>query len=61
MNFGVSDIEMAATIENMEGSSVSKSFLISNEPLYINHFNSLFDEMWKNGVSAETRIKARTA
>jgi hypothetical protein len=58
MNFGVSDKEMAATIEKMEGGKISQSFLISNEPLYINHFNSLFDEIWKNGIDAKGRIKA---
>ncbi|HET8687119.1 MAG TPA: hypothetical protein VFM18_10725, partial [Methanosarcina sp.] len=34
MNFGVSDKEMAATIEKMEGGKMSQSFLFSNEPLY---------------------------
>jgi len=58
MNFGVSDKELAATIEKMEGGKISQSFLISNEPLYINHFNSLFDEIWKNGIDAKGRIKA---
>ena len=58
MNFGVSDKEMAATIEKMEGGKMSQSFLISNESLYINHFNSLFDEIWKNGIDAKGRIKA---
>ena len=58
MNFGVSDKELAATIEKMEGGKMSQSFLISNEPLYINHFNSLFDEIWKNGIDAKWRIKA---
>jgi hypothetical protein len=48
MNFGVSDKEMAGTIEKMEGGSMSQNFLFSNEPLYIDHFNSLFNEMWKN-------------
>ena len=57
MNFGVSDKEMAATIEKMDGGKMSQSFLISNEPLYINHFNSLFDEIWKNGIDAEDRIR----
>ena len=56
--FGVSDIAVAATIEKMEGGKMSQSFLVSNEPLYINHFNSLFDEIWKNGIDAEGRIKA---
>jgi signal transduction histidine kinase len=58
MNFGVSDKEMAGTIEKQEGGKVSQSFLISTEPLYINHFNSLFDEMWKNGIDPKVRIKA---
>jgi hypothetical protein len=57
MNFGVSDQEIAVTLEKMEGSKMSKSFLISNERLYINHFNSLFDELWKNGIDAKDRIE----
>jgi signal transduction histidine kinase len=57
MNFGVSDKEVALTIEKMEGGSVSQSFLISNEPLYVNHFNSLFEELWKSGIDAAERIK----
>jgi signal transduction histidine kinase len=57
MNFGVSDKELGATIEKMEGGKMSQSFLISNEPLYINHFNSIFEELWKNGIDAEDRIR----
>ena len=58
MNFSVSDKEMAGTIEKMEGGKMSQSFLFSNEPLYINHFNSLFEEIWENGIDAKVRIKA---
>ena len=58
MNFGVSEKEVALTIEKMEGGSVSQSFLISNEPLYVSHFNSLFEELWKNGIDAKGRITA---
>jgi signal transduction histidine kinase len=57
INFGVSDKEVALTIEKMEGGKMSSSFLISNEPLYVNHFNSLFEESWKNGIDAADRIK----
>ena len=57
MNFGVSDKELAATIENMEGGKMSQSFLISNEPLYINHFNTLFEELWNKGIDAQDRIR----
>ena len=57
MNFGVSDQEIAVTLEKMEGGRMSQSFLISNEHPYINHFNFLFDELWKNGIDAKDRIK----
>ena len=57
INFGVSDKEVALTIEKMDGGKMSQNFLISNEPLYVNHFNSLFEEIWKNGIDAAERIK----
>jgi signal transduction histidine kinase len=56
ISFGVSDKEVAITIEKMEGGKMSQSFLISNEPLYVNHFNSLFEELWKAGIDAKDRI-----
>jgi two-component system, OmpR family, sensor histidine kinase VicK len=58
INFGVSDKELALRIEKMEGGvDVNQSFLISNEPLYVNHFNSVFEDLWKNGIDAAERIK----
>ncbi|MGB6592870.1 MAG: ATP-binding protein, partial [Candidatus Nitrosopolaris sp.] len=57
ISFGVTDQEFTVTLEKMEGGKMSQSFLISNERLYINHFNSLFDELWKNGIDAKDRIE----
>jgi hypothetical protein len=57
MNFGVSDKEVALRIERIEGGNISQRFLISNEPLYVNHFNFLFEELWKNGIDAAYRIR----
>jgi two-component system, OmpR family, sensor histidine kinase VicK len=57
LSFGVSDKEVALTIEKMEGGKMSQSFLISNEPLYVDHFNSLFEELWRNSVDATDRIR----
>jgi two-component system sensor histidine kinase VicK len=57
LNFGVSDNEVAFTIEKMEGGKMSSSFLVSNEPLYVNHFNSVFEELWRNGIDATNRIR----
>jgi two-component system sensor histidine kinase VicK len=57
LSFGVSDKEVALTIEKMEGGKISQNFLISNERLYVNHFNSLFEELWKDGIDALERIE----
>ena len=56
MSFGVSDKEMAATIEKMEGGKNVQSLLLSNEPVYMNHFYYIFEELWKNGIDAEDKI-----
>ena len=57
LSFGVTDKEVAITIEKMKGGKMSQSYLISNEPLYVSHFNSLFDELWKKGIDVNERIK----
>ena len=57
MSFGVSDKEVAVTIEKMEGGRVINSLLSSNEPLYVKHFASIFEELWRNGIDAKSRIR----
>jgi two-component system, OmpR family, sensor histidine kinase VicK len=57
MSFGVSDKEIAVTIEKMERGKRIQSLLISNEPLYVKHFTCLFEEIWRNGIDARYRIK----
>jgi two-component system, OmpR family, sensor histidine kinase VicK len=57
LNFGVSNNEVGTTIEKMEGGRIMESLLVSNEPIYVSHFNSIFEELWKNGIDAEDRIK----
>jgi hypothetical protein len=57
MSFTVSDKEMAATIEKMEGGRMIQSLLLSNEPAYIDHFHSIFEELWAKGIDAQDRIK----
>ncbi|MFL6309053.1 MAG: ATP-binding protein [Nitrososphaera sp.] len=57
MSFGVSDKEIAVTIEKLGGDKQIQSLLISNEPLYVRHFTSLFEEIWRNGIDARQRIK----
>ncbi len=57
MSFGVSDKEIAVTIEKMEGGKRVESLLISNDPVYVRHFTSLFEEIWRNGIDAATQIR----
>src|SRR5205823_2108140 len=57
MNFAVSPKEMFATIDEMKCDQMAKSLLISNEPLYVKHFNFIFEELWKSGVNVEDRIR----
>ncbi len=57
LSFAVSDKEIGATIENMEQGNTVQSLLISNEPVYVNHFKSIFEELWKNAVDAKSRIR----
>jgi len=45
MNFSVTDKEVHATIDNMKDGKMVQSVLVSNEPLYVNHFHSIFDSI----------------
>ena len=57
MSFGVSDKEIAPTIEKMEGGKRVENLLIGNEPAYVRHFSSIFEELWNNGIDAADRIR----
>ena len=57
MNFAVTDKEVHATIDKMESRELAQSVLISNEPVYVNHFRSIFEELWKDGIDAAEGIK----
>lgn len=57
MSFSVSDKQVAATIEKMDGGRAVQSLLVSNEPNYIKHFRAMFEELWKNGTDGADRIE----
>jgi two-component system, OmpR family, sensor histidine kinase VicK len=57
MNFVVDNKHFLATIDKMEGGKIMESLLVSNEPIYINHYNSIFEDLWKNGIDAAQRIR----
>ncbi|HZB99374.1 MAG TPA: hypothetical protein VE226_05125, partial [Nitrososphaeraceae archaeon] len=57
MSFAIGDKELNATVENMEGGKMVRTLLTSNEPIYVKHFSSIFEELWKNGIEASDRIR----
>ena len=57
MNFAVDEKYFHATIEKMEDGKMMQSLLTSSEPIYINHYNSIFEELWKDGIDASQRIR----
>jgi signal transduction histidine kinase len=56
MSFALGDREINATIEKMEHGNMVQSLLTSNEPLYIKHFLSIFEDLWNSGIEATNRI-----
>ncbi|HYA84403.1 MAG TPA: HAMP domain-containing sensor histidine kinase, partial [Candidatus Bathyarchaeia archaeon] len=56
LNFAIGDREVSATIEEMEGGKMVQSLLTSNEPMYVQHFKSVFEELWKTGADPDQRI-----
>ena len=57
ISFTLSDKQIAVMIEKIEASGIVQNLLLSNEPAYVCHFHSIFEELWKNGINAVDRIK----
>ena len=48
IDFAVSDKEMVASIEKTGSGHAIKNLLVSTEQPYIDHFTSIFNELWKD-------------
>jgi two-component system, OmpR family, sensor histidine kinase VicK len=57
MSFVLTDKEVEATIEKMERGKLVQSILFVNEPQYVKHFNTIFEELWENEIDAKHRIE----
>ncbi|MGD9533942.1 MAG: ATP-binding protein [Candidatus Nitrosocosmicus sp.] len=57
ISFAASEREMIATIQKTEGGQVIQNLLTTNEKAYLEHFRSIFEELWSNGIDAKSRIK----
>ncbi len=59
INFLVDTNSIQATIERMDDGKIMKDLLVSNEPAYIKHFMSFFQDLWTNsGIDALEKIKS---
>ena len=59
MNFAVGDKELYAMIAKEDGGKIGQfqSLLTSNDPAFLEHFSSIFEELWRNGIDSRDRIK----
>ena len=58
IDFSLSDKEIVATIQKSDYGAMSQNLLSSNEAAYLDHFVSIFEELWKSGIEAQSRINA---
>src|SRR5215467_12430223 len=56
LSFSISNKEFLATAERMEEGKMIRSLLVSTEPLYIDHYNFIFEQLWDNSIDAIDRI-----
>ena len=40
----------------MDGGKMIRNLLVSTEPIYINHYNSIFEQLWDSSIDAKDRI-----
>ncbi len=56
LNFIVSEERFVSTVENDDSKKLFDRLLQSTEPLYVKHFQTIFEELWKNSIDVEERI-----
>jgi two-component system, OmpR family, sensor histidine kinase VicK len=60
LSFYISNKEFLATAEKMERGEMISSLLVSNEPIYIDHYDCLFEQLWDISIDAIDRINDMT-
>jgi signal transduction histidine kinase len=56
-SFALSNKTLNSTLETMQEGEMVKNLLNSNDRLYLEHYNTIFNELWKSGIEAKDRIK----
>ena len=57
ISFIISDKCLASTTEKMIDGEMPSNLIVSDDPLYLEHFSTVFDGIWEQSVEAKTRIK----
>jgi signal transduction histidine kinase len=57
LNFAISAKQFVGTIEKIADGKMFQKILHSTEPLYLDHFQSIFEELWSNGMDADVRMR----
>jgi signal transduction histidine kinase len=57
LSFGVSEKQYQSTIEKMTGGQMIHNLLHSTDPLYLEHFQALFDDLWNSAIDVEERLR----
>lgn len=57
INFAVSERQFNSTIESMKAGQMIHTLLCSTDPMYIQHFQSVFDSLWNSAIDAKERIR----
>ncbi len=56
-SFALSDKSFLFTIENVEEGKMITNVLSSNDKLYLDHYDVIFENLWKKGIDIQDRIK----
>ncbi|ALI37038.1 Alkaline phosphatase synthesis sensor protein PhoR [Candidatus Nitrosocosmicus oleophilus] len=57
INFVISDKYFASTTEKMINGEMISNLLFSNDPVYLEHFSTIFNNTWKNSMNLRDRTK----
>ena len=57
LNFAISEKQFVGTIEKIADGKMFQKVLHSSEPLYLDHFHAIFEELWSDGIDADLRIR----
>ncbi|MGC2575512.1 MAG: ATP-binding protein, partial [Candidatus Nitrosopolaris sp.] len=56
LSFSISNKEFQATAEKMEAGKMIRTLLVSTEPIYMDHYNFIFEQLWDNSIDVKDRI-----